>query len=122
MISKTHIRKRTKKKTNSSLVRTINLARKHSAWQHIAQQLSGSTRRHSSVNLSDIDRETKEGDTVIIIGKVLGSGVLSKKVRVCALGYSESAREKLKKSKAEIVKLDDEIQKNTKATGVKVLA
>ncbi len=99
---------------------TINLAKAHTGWRKVAQRLSGSTRMHTSVNLSEIDKMSKEGDTIVVVGKVLGSGDISKKVRVCALSYSESARDKLKKAKAEMVTIHEEIQKNTKATGVKL--
>ena len=54
-------------------------------------------------------------------GKVLGSGEISKKIRICALHFSESARGKLEKSKSEIVTILEEIKKNPKAEGVRVL-
>jgi len=121
MISKTKISKRMKRKTHSEIVETVNAAKKNKEWNKIAQLISGSRRKYSSVNLKEIEKQTKEGDTVLILGKVLGSGNVKKKVRVCAINFSESAKEKLKENKGEIVTILEEINKNPKAEGIKVL-
>ncbi len=121
MKSKTEIKKRKRRKTNSELVETINLANKNEGWRNVASKISMSRRQESSMNLFEIDKISKEGDTVVICGKVLGLGSLSKKIRICALQFSESARAKVKSSKGEIVMLSEEIKKNPKAHGVKIL-
>ncbi len=110
-----------KNKTNPTLTDTIYLALKNPAWKPLAQRLSSSTRRYASVNLSFIDKSTKVGDTVVVPGKVLGTGDLTKKVRICALSFSSSAREKAKKSKSELITLSQEIKENPKANGIKVI-
>jgi len=121
MISRTKIKFRSRKKTNSSLVETIQLALKNKNWEKIAKILSSSTRNYSSINLSEIEKQTKAGDTVVIPGKVLSLGDLTKKVRICALSISKTAEEKLKSSKSEFVYISEEIKKNPKAEGLKVL-
>ena len=119
--SKTFTKIRTKKKTNSELVETIALALKNKAWNSLAHKLSGATRSFSAVNLDKIEKETKAGDTIIIPGKVLSKGNVTKKVRLCALSFSETAIEKLKATKSEVVLISEEIKKNPKATGVRVI-
>ena len=121
MISKTKIKKRLKRKTNPEIVETILAAKKNEYWNKITQIISGSTRKYSSVNLNEIERKTKEGDTVVVIGKVLGSGNVSKKIRICAISFSESAKDKLKVKKSELVTILEEIKKNPKAEGIKIL-
>jgi len=121
MISKTSIKFRTEKKTNPELSTTIALALKHPKWHKVAQILSASTRKHSSVNLDQIDRLTTPGDTVVIPGKVLSNGELTKKVRICALSFSPRALEKLKSTKSEAVNLITELQKNPKGEGIKLI-
>ena len=120
-ISKTTIKFNAKRKTNPLVSDTLNLALKNKNWLPIAKTIASSRRKYSSVNLSEIDRQTTAGDTVVVIGKVLGSGDISKKVRVCAFGFSSSALEKLKKSKSEPVSILEEIKKNTKAEGLKII-
>ena len=121
MLSRTKLKKRTRRKTNPYLVETIRLALKHENWTPIVKILSGATRQHSSVNLSQIEEKTKLGDTVLILGKVLSEGNITKKIRICALSISYPAKEKLKSSKSEFATIAEEIKKNPKAEGVRVI-
>jgi len=119
--SQTKLKSRIAKKTNPVLVETLQAARKNSAWSEVARLLAYPTRKYISKNLFEIDKETKAGDTVVIVGKVLSKGELTKKVRICSLSISEKAKEKLKPTKSEIVSILEEINKNPKAEGIKVL-
>ena len=121
MLSKTKIKFRSKKKTNAELAQTIALSIKHAQWMQIAKILSGSTRLQPAINLSPIDEHTKAGDTIIVPGKVLSKGDLTKKIKICSLSISEHAKEKLKDTKSEYVHLIDEIKKNPKAEGIKII-
>lgn len=121
MISKTKIGKRIGNKNDFVVVETILAAKKNKSWNKIAQLISGSKKKYSSVNLKEIDKKSKEGDTIVVPGKVLASGNLSKKIRICAMNFSESAKEKLKDSKTEGVMLIEEIKKNPNAEEVKIL-
>jgi ribosomal protein L18E len=122
MISQTKLKARNKRKTHSILVDTVNEARKNKAWNNVAKLLSGPTRRHSSVNLYELDKKLLEGDTVVVVGKILSKGDLTKKIKICALSISKKAEEKLKESKSEFVTIFEEISKNKKAEGVKIIA
>lgn len=120
MISKTKLKKRIGKKSDSEIVETLILAKKHDAWIGVAQKLSGARREYSSVNLKQIEGLAKSGDVVVVIGRVLGLGELKKKVKICALGFSGSALEKIRKTGAEGVLIKEEIKKNPKASGIKI--
>ncbi len=124
MISKTKIDRKASKKTNSFLVETIILAKKQKAakWVEIANLLALPRRQQIIKNLDEIEKQCKEGDTIIVPGKVLGKGDVSKRIRISAFSYSQEAREKLKAKKSEIVSIADEIKKNPKAEGIKVLS
>ncbi len=122
MISKAKIKKRLRKKNNPEIVRTIETAKKNKAWLNIARLISNSKRKYPSINLKEIEKQSKEGDTVLIPGKVLGSGNLTKRIRISALNFSESAKEKLKAQKCEVVTIIEEMNKNPKAEGIKILA
>ena len=121
MISKTKINSKLERKTSKEIVDTIIQSKKLKSWREIANMVSGPRRRQASLNLSQIDKETKEGDTVIIPGKVLSGGKVSKKIRIAALYFSKSAEKKLKEKKCEVVKIKDEIKINPGAKGLKVL-
>ncbi len=55
-------------------------------------------KRDIVVNVGKIEKYAKEGETVIVPGKVLGDGELRKKVTVVAKGFSKKAREKIEKA------------------------
>lgn len=105
-----------KKKTDSSLAETIFLAKKNNLIE-LAGLLSRPTRKRAKMNLEEIDKQAKEGEIIIIPGKVLGQGEVSKKIKVLAVDFSESAMEKLKKAKCEVKTLREELERNKKLEG-----
>jgi len=121
MISKTKIDRKLARKTNPDLIENIFLAKKNNSWKEIAHLISYPRRLQISKNLEEIEKNSKEGDTVIVPGKVLGNGDISKKIRIAATGFSKQAREKLKSKRCEIVSIRDEIKVNPKAQGIKLL-
>lgn len=121
MASKTKIKSRTERKTNSELVVTIREAMKHSAWHNVAMTLSGPKRNWKSMNLSEIDAKMNDGDTIVVVGKILGVGDISKKGKICAVGFSSSAKDKIHRAKGQTLKIIDEIKSNPSAKGVVVI-
>lgn len=120
-LSKTKIKFRSKVKTNPSVVETLNLALKNKSWLSIAKVIAGSRRAYKKINLVDVENNSENGDVVVVIGKVLSGGDLTKKVKLRAMSYSKSAEEKLKASKIDYGFVLEEIKKNTKCEGVKLL-
>lgn len=118
MISKTKISKRQKRKTNPNLVETIELAKKNNLLD-LAKRLSRPTRLQSKINLEDLDK-LKE-NKILIVGKVLGNGQIERKISIAALGFSESALKKLKEKGCETKTINQEIEKNKKLEGVKII-
>ena len=120
-ISKTKIGNRIHRKMDPMIVNTILAAKKHKEWMHIAQVISSSRRRYSAINLKRLDTLSNDGDIIIIPGTVLGSGVIQKKITVCALHFSDSARKKILSVKGETRAIIDEIGKNPRAQGIKII-
>lgn len=123
MKSKTKIEKQSEKKSNPLLVEAIRLAKKTNSdfWLRVAGILSGPRRDHIIVNLDEIEKSTKEGDSIVVPGKVLSQGEISKKIAVIAFSFSEKTKEKLLKTKSQTVNIADEIKKNPEAKGLKFL-
>ena len=123
MKSKTKIEKQSQKKGNPILVETLRAAKKTGApfWLQAAGVLSGPRRRKIAVNLGDIEKATKEGDSIVVPGKILSQGEISKKIAVVALAFSEKAKEKLLKTKSQAINIIDEIKKNPEAKGLKFI-
>lgn len=119
--SNTKIGRQVERKQNPELVETIILAKKNKDWHKVAEILSGPRRKRADLNLEEIDKETKDGETVIVTGKVLSGGELDKKIKIVALSFSEKAKEKLLKSKIKPLSIVEEIKQNPEAKGVKIL-
>jgi len=64
-------------------------------WRDIALRLEKSKQNWAEVNLSKLERNAAEDDVIVVPGKVLGSGSLSKKLTVAAYDFSESAKKKI---------------------------
>jgi len=120
-LSKTKLKIRMHKKTNPKLAAAIFLVLKNPAWNKYAKLLSQSTRNHSSINLEEIDKQTSLGDTILVPGKVLSLGEITKKIKICSFGISNEALERLKKTRSEWSSIVDEIKKNPKAEGLKII-
>jgi large subunit ribosomal protein L18e len=121
MKSKTQISKKLVKKTNYSLIETVTAAKKNENWKKIAEVLSGPRRKRMSINLSDLDKNLKDSQIIVVPGKVLSQGDLSKKTKVIAFNFSAKAKDKLLKSGCEISTIVEEIKKNPDAKGIKIL-
>ncbi len=117
--SKAKIETQLKRKTNPSLVETIILAKKNPKWLEVAKILTGPRKERKDLNLKDLDKISSE--SIVICGKILGEGEISKKRKIIALNFSEKAKEKLLKAKCELRTLAEEIKLNKDAKGIKIL-
>ena len=94
-------RKQISRKSNSELVKTISdlktASRENDApiWKSIAKKLEGPSRNWPIVNISRIEYNASKNSKVIIPGKIMGSGNLSKKVTVSAFSFTKSAVKKI---------------------------
>ncbi|PIO08381.1 50S ribosomal protein L18e [Candidatus Pacearchaeota archaeon CG10_big_fil_rev_8_21_14_0_10_34_12] len=120
--SKTKISKQTEKKSNLDLVETIRECKKNKEWINVAHILSRPRRILINKNLGEINEIAKDGETILIPGKVLSMGEVSKKIKIIALGFSKSAEEKLLKAKADFSYIIDEIKKNPNGKGIKIIS
>lgn len=113
--------------TNHLLIGLIEDLKKSSVdqkvniWNRVASDLQKPTRNRRIVNISKINRYSKENETIIVPGKVLGSGVLDHKLTISAYQFSESAKEKLVKAGATIVPLNELIKESPKGKRIKIL-
>ncbi|MBS3086375.1 50S ribosomal protein L18e [Candidatus Pacearchaeota archaeon] len=121
--SNTKIEKQSQRKNNEVLVETIRAAKKTGSefWMQVASILSSPRRQKVAVNLNDIEKSTKEGDSIVVPGKVLSQGELSKKVAIVAFAFSDKTKEKLLKTKSQAITIMEEIKKNPGAKGVRIL-
>mgnify|MGYP001570108717 CR=1 FL=1 len=109
--------------TNPNLKKLIRelkrLSRKNNVntWRAVAEILEKPTRRRVDVNIDKINRICKDNETIIIPGKVLGSGILNKKVTIAAWKFSDQAKEKIKHH----LTIEQLIEKNPKGKDVRII-
>ena len=118
MISKTKINEKMNRKTNPELAKAIYIAKKNENLE-LARKLAMPTRQHPKMNLNQLNR-IKE-DKIIFVGKILGEGTIERKMTIYALGFSEQAKEKLKKAGCEIATIKKELDKDAKLKGAKLI-
>ncbi len=89
-------------------------------WLAVADKIS-SPRRRVEVNLGKIERLASEGDFVVVPGKVLAFGDLTKSITVAALKFSVSARKKIERVGGRAISLVEAVGENPKGTGVRIV-
>lgn len=94
---------------------------KRRIWKRTAELLSRPRRRRVEVNLSKIERYASEGSTVLVPGKVLGTGKLTKKVNVAAFSTSESAKKIMNEAGATFLSIEKLLEQNPEGKSVIIL-
>jgi large subunit ribosomal protein L18e len=89
-------------------------------WGDIAARLEKPRRTHAEVNLGRIERYAREDETVVVPGKVLGSGALRKGVTVAAVDFSGTARTKIE-AVGEAITLEQAVDQNHEGGDVRVI-
>ncbi|HSV42775.1 MAG TPA: 50S ribosomal protein L18e [Methanomassiliicoccales archaeon] len=119
--------KMTHKKTDPNLLVLIDALKKASRdngaeiWRDIALRLEKSKSNWAEVNLSKLERFTTDGDFVVVAGKVLGAGSLSKNLTVAAFDFSDAAMKAIVDAGGKGVTLMELTKMKPKGDGVKIM-
>lgn len=90
-------------------------------WKRIALDLERPTRNRRIVNLSNINRHTKENEVIVVPGKVLGSGALDHKLTISAFQFSESAKSKIIENGSKIIPLNELSSEDPKGKKIRII-
>jgi len=91
-------------------------------WKDVAKRLSRPRRIRTSVNVSRLNRYAKDGDTILVPGKLLAAGAVDKKLTVSAFTFSEKAREKIEAAGGKCLGIAELMKKNPKGSKVRMFA
>ena len=114
-------------KTNPQLNQLINILKEKAyqeevpLWKDLARRLERPTRRQAEVNISRINRHTSDDETVLVPGKVLGSGALDHKVQVAALDFSQTAVEKILSAGGKCLDITHLVEENPQGSKIKII-
>jgi len=115
------------KKTNPNLVGLIDKLKeagrinKAPVWRDIALRLEGPASNWAEVNISRLDRYASENETVVIPGKLLGSGEIDKKLMVAAYRFSGQAKEKIANAGGQNLSIEELLAKNPTGSKVRIM-
>ncbi len=82
-------------------------AKRKPLYKRVYELVAVPSRKRANVDLYKISRHTKDGENVIVPGKVLGMGPMAHSVNIAAISFSASARKNLKDANCKIVHIKD---------------
>ncbi len=103
-----------------SLVETLMKTQKP-IWRKVAYELSRPRRQKVEVNLSKLDDYADEDVTVLVPGKVLGAGMVSKKITVAAFSFSGSAKRIISEMGGKALTIESLHKSNPDGRGIVIL-
>ncbi len=86
-------------------------------WRRIADELEKPTRLRREVNLAKIEQVANDNDIILVPGKVLGVGEITKKVKIAAWQFSTSAKQKVKSP----LTIQQVLKENPTGKGVRII-
>ena len=87
-------------------------------WSKLADLALKPSSSKRTVNLTRINKITKENDVLFVPGKILGTGNLSHKITLSSFSISTTARNKIIKSGGNVMDYSDMIKKFPTGKGV----
>ena len=116
-----------RKPTNPILRGLIRRLRKKSKetekeiWSELAERLDKANRSRAEVNISQINRNSEEDDTVVIPGKVLGSGKLDHPLTVVAFGFSARGRRRIEDAGGSVMTIEEFLDEGFEGENVTIM-
>jgi len=90
-------------------------------WAVGSSLLSKPASTRVEVNLGRISRIASDGEAVFVPGKVLGTGVMERKVTVGAFSFSANAKSKIEASGGSALTVEEFLKKFPKGSGVRLV-
>jgi large subunit ribosomal protein L18e len=97
-----------------------SLEHKTGVWKRLALELERPARNHRVVNLSKIEKYSSDNDIILVPGKLLSGGELTKKVTIIAYNYSQKTLDKVN-GKAHIISIEEALKKYPNAKDIKII-
>lgn len=103
-----------------SSLKKLSIDKKVNIWKRIAEDLEKPTRQRRIVNVYSLSKHTKENDTIIVPGKVLGTGDLTHKLNVAAYTFSDDAAKKISE-KGKALTIQEIMKQNPEGKNIKII-
>lgn len=115
------------RKQNPELLRLIGELRRAARlgdapiWATVADRLERPRHRSMPVNVGQLDRLARADETVVVPGKLLAEGPLTKPLTVAAVACSVGAQAKIRAAGGSVLSLHDLVKSRPRGTGVRLL-
>ena len=115
------------RKTNDALIALIGDLKAKSRstgaaiWRDVAHRLESSRSNWAEPNLSRLSRTATGDESILVPGKLLGSGDVSGAPNVAAYSMSAGARSKIEAAGGRAMTIRDLMDDNPNGTGVRIL-
>lgn len=115
------------RKSNPRLLGLITALKKHSyennapIWKDTARRLGKPRRNWAEVNVSRISRYAREGEIILVPGRLLGAGRIDKSVTVASFYTSDAARRKIIASGGHVLTIEELMSENPKGSGIRIM-
>ena len=90
-------------------------------WKSVATRLEGSARNWPSVNVSKLEYNINKNGKALIPGKLMGTGIVTKKMTVAAYSFTDSAKEKIQSAGGKCLTYNEMIKATPKGTDIVVI-
>ena len=90
-------------------------------WLAASRRLGSPAATKVEVNVGKISKVTSPGGAVFVPGKVLGTGIIDKKVEIGAFSYSASARAKIEASGGSAMTVEEFLARHPNGSGVRLV-
>lgn len=90
-------------------------------WRDIASRLEKPSRNWAQVNISKLEAHVRDGENVVIPGKLLGSGDVGKAFTVIAYNASASAKAKIAAAGGKVLTLQEGVAAFPKGEKCRIL-
>ena len=103
-----------------SSLKKQSMEHKTGVWKRVALELERPSRQQRVVNLSKIEKYSNDNDVIVVPGKLLSGGELTKKVTIIAYNYSQKTLDKIN-GKAHVISIEEAMKKYPNAKDIKIL-
>jgi large subunit ribosomal protein L18e len=90
-------------------------------WSRLAELALKSSSARRKINVSQIDRLSKDGDIIIVPGKVLGTGGITHKITLCSFSISNAGAQKILERGGKILSYSEIIKNHPTGKGVTII-
>jgi large subunit ribosomal protein L18e len=94
---------------------------KQPIWRRTAKELSRPRRQKVEVNLSKLESYAADNSVILVPGKVLGSGNITKQITVAAFSFSNSAKKIITAAGGKTISIDTLVKSNPTGRGILLL-